>query len=268
MTLNTIISSACRRLGLSHASVFNSDQYDKDLGRFVDDRRIDFLLYGNANYDYVKLLPPHPAFHIIRDPRDIVVSAYFSHLHSHPTAAWPELEAHRRTLESLTLEEGLAEEILFRGKSFGHMASWNYDLENVLEIRFEDFATRTYDTMLNIFAALGLLSDEPVTFGSRFRGITAEGLARFRKRTGFQLIRYREGNRIHASELLNLIWQHRFEARAKGRRKGHEDVKNHYRKGKSGDWHNYFTPELARLFKDTYPGLVPMLGYAESDDWE
>ncbi len=268
MTLNTIAVGVCRRLGLTHKAVFNSDQFDHDLAQYCAQRNVDFLLYGNSNYRYASTLPDHLGFHIIRDPRDIVVSAYFSHMHSHPTASWPELEEHRKKLKSMDQEEGLAEEILFRQKSFGHMSEWDYNQPNVLEIRFESFVDRTYETLLEVFLHLGLIDEEerPGHFAWLY-GAMRDTLASLHKTLGTPVFSYRARRRLYATELLSLIWRHRFEARSKGRIKGQEDVKNHYRKGRSGDWRTYFTPELKLHFKSLYPGLIPDLGYENSDNW-
>jgi len=267
MSLNTILGCTCRRIGLRHAALFNSGQFDGDLAGYCDEHKIDFLLYGNANMNYVKNMPPHRGIHIIRDPRDIVVSAYFSHLHSHPTHAWPELKAHREKLGSMSQEEGLAEEIKFRNKSFRHMAVWDYAQDHVLEIRFESFIKSSYEILLAAFQHMSLVDESRLGYRNRFRNTVREVLASLRRRSGCNLLPYRPGRQIHASELLALNWQHRFEARSKGRSQGDEDVRNHYRKGRSGDWTNYFTPELKQAFKNNYPGLVPQLGYAPSDDW-
>ena len=267
MSLNTITGSVCRRLGLTHAAVFDSGMFQGNLPGYCAQQDVDFLLYGNANYQHVKSLPEHLGFHIIRDPRDIVVSAYFSHLYSHPTDAWPELEPHRKALQSLNEEDGLSKEIQFREKSFQHMTNWNYNQPGVLEIRFESFVERSYETLLSVFLHLGLINEDAPGYGTLFGSVLRNALASARQKTGSPLLRFRAGKRIHATELLSLVWKYRFEARTKGRGKGQEDVKNHYRKGRAGDWSHYFTPRLKDEFKKRYPGLVPDLGYEISDNW-
>ena len=263
MTFNTLCGAVCRRLGLRFRAVDNEEQFDRDLKGFTARERVDFLAYGNADIEFVRDLPGHRGIHIVRDPRDIVVSAYYSHLYSHPTAAWPELEAHRARLQELPQHEGLIEEMQFRRRSFGHMQSWDYSQAGILEIRFEDFASRSYDTILDAFTHLGLVDDGDYHFGKRLASILREVRAAWR----LPAIGGSGTRRLPASELLVLAWRNRFEARSRGRSQGKEDVGNHYRKGKVGDWAEHFTPEHKSVFKELYPGLVPELGYADSDGW-
>jgi len=114
---------------------------------------------------------------------------------------------------------------------------------------------------------MSLIDESALGYQNRFRDAAHGVLSSLRKRNGCNLLPYQSGRQIHTSELLALKWQHRFEARSKGRSQGDEDVRNHYRKGRSGDWTNYFTPNLKKAFKNNYPGLMPQLGYAASNDW-
>ncbi len=164
MWLNTLCAAVCQRLGLRYAAVYNEDQFGRDLPGWAAREGVHFLGYGNADLNFTSALPPHRGFHIIRDPRDIVVSAYFSHLKTHATGEWPELVAHRARLQSLSVEEGLLEEIRFRERSFRHMADWDYGQPEVLEIRFEDVTNRSYETLLAVFEHLGLLETRDYRF--------------------------------------------------------------------------------------------------------
>jgi hypothetical protein len=94
------------------AAVYNPHQFSNGLREFVEHNRIDFIAYGQADIKYIRALAELRGFHVIRDPRDMAVSAYFSHLYSHPTADWPELIKHRKILQSLSKREGLLLEIL------------------------------------------------------------------------------------------------------------------------------------------------------------
>ena len=267
MWLNTLCLAVCQRLGLQFDAVYNEDDFSRDLGAYAAQKKAHFISYGNADIEYCRSLPSHRAFHIVRDPRDIVVSAYFSHLKSHSTGLWPELIAHRERLSALSLDEGLLEEIRFRGRSFAHMASWDYEQPHVLEVRFEEITGRSYETLLRIFEHLGLLQSQDYRFGSRLASVLREIRAWLRVRTGRDLPGLPRAGRLPPPDLLTLAWRHRFQAKAAGRAKGQEDTGSHYRKGKSGDWVDHFRPEHKALFKELYPGLVARLGYGSNDDW-
>ena len=89
--ISSIVSSVCKKIGLRFFEVNGPPLFDHNLKSFVEGKKIEFLSYTNANIKFVNRLENFTGFHVIRDPRDIIVSAYFSHLHSHPTDIWPEL---------------------------------------------------------------------------------------------------------------------------------------------------------------------------------
>jgi len=179
MSLNTIAGAVCQRLGLRFGAVYDEFQINNDLADYCRKKRIDFVSYGNADTRYLQEMPEHKGFHIIRDPRDIVVSAYFSHRNSHSTSTWTELQSHRANLQKLDKDEGIAEEIRFRQRSFDHLQSWNFEQPNILEIRFEDLIGRHYESMLMIFDHLGLLSQSDYRFVNRPGGMYRELMACF-----------------------------------------------------------------------------------------
>jgi hypothetical protein len=268
MWLEDIARLACQRLGLTLGVVYDEDQFGRDLPRWLAEERTEFLVYGNADIEYTRALPRFRGVHIVRDPRDIVVSAYFSHLHSHSTSSWKELVSHRERLKTLDKEAGLAEEIRFRARSFGHMATWDYEQDNVLEIRFEDITVSSYETILSAFEWLGVVDDQEVyTRTARAAFLGRDVLGRINARTGGLLPVGKRLRTLPAPEVLAIVWHHRYTRRAKGRKKGKEDVRSHYRSGRSGDWRNHFSDDHKALFKSLYPGFVPQLGYEQSDDW-
>jgi hypothetical protein len=111
-----IISMAhhvCHRLGLKLVTAGSAEVFKHQLPQFVAANKIDFLCYSNATIEHVNTLDNFRGFHVVRDPRDIIVSAYFSHLHSHPTDEWPALLAHREQLKSVSRDEGLFVEMAF-----------------------------------------------------------------------------------------------------------------------------------------------------------
>jgi hypothetical protein len=267
MTFNTIVGSVCRRLGLRPGAVYDEFQFDGKLKHYVQSNGIDFLCYGNADIQYVRQLPSHKAFHIVRDPRDIIVSAYYSHRYSHATGGWPELVRHREKLGTLSVEDGIAEEIRFRARSFRQLLDWDFDNPDILEIRFEDFVKDDTRTLINAFEFLGLLDDSDYGFGKRLVGLYREIAAHLEAKTPFSVPSSLLGDKLPVPEFFSIAWRNRFAAKSRGRRKGTTDVRSHYRKGQSGEWSDVLTNDHKTLFKDMYPNLVPKLGYAPDDDW-
>ena len=58
-----------------------------------------------------------------------------------------------------------------------------------------------------------------------------------------------------------------FEKLSKGRKRGEEDPTSFFRKGIAGDWKNVFTEKNKREFKGAAGDLLISLGYEEDDNW-
>ncbi len=267
----TLINRAvCRELNLKFRIVdsprFNPAVFAQGLNAFVKRKRIDFLSYINADFQFAKGLENCAGFHVIRDPRDIVVSAYFSHLYSHPTAGWPELAAHRAQLQKVGKEEGLLLEMKFRMQEFEALYNWNYHQDNVLEMKMEDMIGSPYETMVQALSFLGLVDTAP-TFTRRFIHAVASAAAIHIKGTRLIPVTM-AGRKIPVDNLLGYIFKNRFSSIARGRTNGEEDVKSHYRKGVAGDWVNHFSPDHCRVFNEMFDDLLVKLGYETSTDWQ
>ncbi len=107
------------------------------LGRLVEAERPEVLAFTNADAAHLDDLPPFRGFHVIRDPRDVVVSGYLSHRYSHPTQDWPELAEHRRRLQQVSPQEGLFLEMNFSREWLAHMREWDYTRPDVLELKMD-----------------------------------------------------------------------------------------------------------------------------------
>jgi hypothetical protein len=213
-----------------------------------------------ADREQLDALRPERAFHVIRDPRDIVVSAYFSHRNSHPTDGLPLLAEHRERLRAVPKEEGLLLEMDFSRADLLAMAEWDYDRPNVLEVRLEELAASPYDGFVRIFRHLGLLGDDEPTKGRVLASFwLRRTLNRLATRPGFGLLR--RPIPVTGELLLGAVYANRFEAKTKGRPVGAEDPRSHYRKGAAGDWINHFTPDHVHAFEERFEGLPDKLGY-------
>ena len=60
----------------------------EDLENEISPNKVDFYICQTSIYEKVSKIKNYKGFHVIRDPRDIIISAYFSHLYSHSTEGW------------------------------------------------------------------------------------------------------------------------------------------------------------------------------------
>lgn len=230
----------------------------------MEERSVDFLSYTNAQVEDVKALSDHQGFHVVRDPRDVLVSAYFSHKNSHPTEDWPELKDHRRALQSLEKEEGLLKEIEFSRPFLETMRGWDYEQEHILEVKMEELTSAPDTYFPLILRHLGLWRDEDESVNLFRRGCHYGNRVLYKLHHALPVPipkRLTVVDMISPSTLEKILSAHRFERMTGGRSKGEADPDSHYRKGEPGDWKNHFTDRVHRVFRERYGGLVVKLGY-------
>lgn len=182
-----------------------------------------------VSYDTYSEIPKpasYRTFFVLRDPRDVVVSWYFSAKYSHRMVE--PIPAMRRDLQPLSEDDGYKYVIdrLVEWESFEAQRSWvTAEDPNVRIFRYEELAEDNADFIARLLSYLEI-------------GITAEDMA-------------------------TLTSRHRFEGRAEGRPQGEEDVNSHYRKGVAGDWKQRLSPAVLRYFEDRTGDLISFLGYQE-----
>src|SRR5439155_8186991 len=189
-------------------------------------------------------------FPVVRDPRDIVVSGYFSHKHSHPQVVDGttrlELVPHRRALLELDHDDGMLREIEFSGMFLDNMADWDYQQPGVLEVRMEDLVADSAAAWSRVLTHLDLYAAAPA-LGERLReAMVGWNLAPFRRspRVYAALRRFLPRaplRRMPASHLPVALERFSFTRLAGGRAPGEEDPTHHYRRGVPGDWRNHMT---------------------------
>jgi hypothetical protein len=246
--INSIIVQVCRDMNLKFAHVHNPGMFNQKLDLFVAQNRLDFLAYTNADIRFVAGLDNFLAFHVIRDPRDIVVSAYFSHLYSHPTEGWPALIEHRAKLQKVSKEEGLILEMQFSRKEFEDLYNWNYSQPHILEIKMEDLIESPYETMVDAFSFLRIVSSR-YSLKTTATFLCAAAMNRIRERTRGLFPFSMTMRKVPVENLLGYIYDNRFSKKADGRNAGQEDMTSHFRKGIAGDWVNHFNSEHCTYFK-------------------
>jgi hypothetical protein len=169
------------------------------------------------------------AFFVIRDPRDLVVSQYFSKLKSHKRSN--EIDQVRHELNRFSQKDGLKRMIdhLAENGYWDRIRSWgNIEDQNLKVFKYED-----------------LTSDETAF-------LTFKNLLAFCKLP------------VSDDVLENILANKSFEQLSEGRNQGEEDTSSHYRKGVAGDWMNYFDDDLKNKFNSVAGDIVTTFDYEPS----
>lgn len=182
------------------------------------------------DYRYFAALPKpdrYFAFFVKRDPRDLVVSFYFSNRYSHPLDAMVARE--RARLAQMTEPEGLMHTIEAFGKFVGILTSWE--------------AAACRDTRVRVV---------------RYEDLTGEN-----QLDAWQSLLRAADIRMPRSLLEEVLTTYSFANITGGRKPGTEVIAHKYRKGVAGDWKNHFTAPMLDAFYARYGSLCADLGYEE-----
>jgi hypothetical protein len=178
---------------------------------------------------YLAITKPsrYRTFFVLRDPRDIVTSWYFSALYSH--AGVGTIPEKRTQLAQLDLRAGLK------------LVVDQIDALGLFEAQ-HSWLDAAGDPMVAVF---------------RYEELAADNHAFLRK-----LLDYLEVP-MPAGRIAALSRRHSFERHANGRAQGLEDAHSHYRKGVAGDWKNFFDDEVLAHFNSVAGDTTRRLGYAD-----
>ncbi|MFE0588248.1 sulfotransferase domain-containing protein [Micromonospora echinospora] len=186
------------------------------------------LFHSYPRFEQIVKPGTYRAFFVIRDPRDIVVSSYFSLRNSH--APMGDILQARKILREKPMKEGLLYCInrLSERYTFKQLRSWAVapESETIRLFRYEDLT--------------GERQTDEVDQLLRHCGIT-----------------------VPRSELEDLLARYSFSKMKKDRESAGQI--SHYRKGKAGDWRNHFDDELYEAFTAATGDLVEVLGYPARD---
>ena len=191
---------------------------------FPPGRVISSLFLSHKKFTTIPKPDRYRTFFVLRDPRDVVVSSYFSARSSHtPMGDVPQV---RKVLQEKPMKEGLLYVIshLCEKGTFRALRSWATapEADAVRLVRYEDLTgERQAQEMDQLLRHCGII--------------------------------------LPPAELTDLLSRYSF-SRMRSDRPGPETV-SHYRKGKPGDWRNHFDDDVYDAFNTATGDLVTLLGY-------
>ncbi|MEM7563902.1 MAG: sulfotransferase domain-containing protein [Pseudomonadota bacterium] len=220
----------------------------------------DIVNFAHSQINVDALPQPFRGVHVVRDPRDVIVSGYFHHLRTnerwctnqnHKTSNFvdfpqvPHSQKHKsevwkqqylRSLNGMSYQENLRdldqeEGIQFELDRYGRwttedMENWSYDHPSVLEIKFEDVMSDYGDTFSKIFAHCGFNKSEIV-------------------------------NALDVAEKHNISNKNQVQL----------SEMPHVFSRETTRWHKYLSDGHKSIFKKRHQGVLEKLGYARDDHW-
>lgn len=195
------------------------------------------------------IYPEARVVHIIRDGRDVAVSAVH-HMWNHSADAGGHLD-------SVQAEE-LAKRDAYREDPEAFF-------ENGQSIFNEGrFRMGFVDPWRSLTASA--VEDGPALLGENYSEVRYEDLLENPEQEIGRLLEFL-GADTSEQAVTRSIEAGSFEKWTKGRERGQEDSSSFFRKGVAGDWQNAFTEEDKRIFKEMAGDLLIELGYEKDKDW-
>lgn len=224
------------------------------------DNSNDINILNNANTSNLNEYKNFKAIHLIRDPRDIVISGYYSHLKTHESSGWDRLIEHRKVLKRSTFKEGLIHEIDWLEPYFHDIENWDFSNKNVLELKFEEI-TKEID-LIKILKHLDF-------YDNSYLNLIKYPFKMIINKLHNKKILYFNFKNIKLTKRVakKITQRNTFKAVSGGRNKGIENLNSHYRKGISGEWKEVFDDELKEIFKKKYPNILLKTGYEKDNNW-
>lgn len=230
------------------------------LRALIEREKPDFLIIPESNMELIKEIDqPFRGFHIIRDPRDIIVSGYFSHMKSHALSSHGVTLEHRQKLQALSKEQGIDLEIATLGRiPLSNLYQWDYGNPSIHETEFKQITNDPIQEFTRIFAFMEMLEEKNDLI------FTVQCLYnRAMKKIGLKTMQIRS-ERYSAHQLRKTLEQLSFANLKRGRLRRLGQKAAHYRKGKSGDWKNHMTAQQEDEINRVFPGIIGKLGYDDS----
>lgn len=252
-----VIERMCNELGWKSVCAFQYtiDKYGS-LQKFIDEEKPDFLILPESTHERtLEIKVDYKGFHIIRDPRDIIVSCYFSHKKSHKISRFIPTAEHREKLQLLSKEEGLDYEISISKVFIENIYEWNYNYDNIFESKFEIITNSPKSELVNIYSFLDLLEENTSIV---FSLMCYFNRVMQKLKINFFKIKLKKYTGEQLEKTLNEL---SFESLKAGKNKGLGKTSSHYRQGSSGDWMNHLSDEQEKKILNYFPNILDKLGY-------
>jgi hypothetical protein len=199
--------------------------------------------------EIAEIYPQAKVVHIVRDGRDVAVSAAH-HVWNHSSDAGGHLD----TVKS----EELAKRDAYRKDPEAFLASGE-SIFNEERLR-KGFARGWHDMTARA------VEDGPNLLGENYAEVRYEDLLERPEEEIGRILRFL-GADAGEEGVRRAVEAGSFEKWAKGRERGREESTSFFRKGVAGDWRHVFTEGDRRVFKEEAGDLLIRLGYEKDDDW-
>ncbi|MBR9704036.1 sulfotransferase domain-containing protein [Candidatus Pacearchaeota archaeon] len=198
------------------------------------DKDTNIWMQNHGDIDFSKINKHYVGSHMIRDPRDVLISGYF--YHKWCSEEWCNRKrddfnnkSFKDILNELSKDKGLLFEMEHITRSYINiLKKWNFNNPNILEIKYEDYITNE-NNFIDLFE------------------------------------KYKFNNQT-INEAFKIVKLCHFKNKTK-RNLGDEKEKVHTRKGSPGDWKNHFKEVHKIKFKELYPDILIKLGYEKDNNW-
>lgn len=192
-------------------------------------RRFDVFFQDHSEFDFTSLAKAYRGLHLIRDPRDVIVSGAFYHQHSteawlHKPMAYLNGQTYQQALNRCsTLEDKLLFEMEYAGRhTIAEMLAWDYANPQFFEVKYEDLIV---DVELRLFREIFL-----------FLGFSEDQM----------------------DTLLEIAHAHSLFS-------GLNNDPSHVRSGQPQQWPTYFNATLKNRFDELFGDALIRLGYEKED---
>ena len=222
--LNSIFQKICRYHSLKLYK-------NNSLQEVIPPAKFDIFIQNHSMFDLESLEVPFRGMHIIRDPRDVIISGCFYHQRSkeewlhRPREKWQGLTYQEKINSYKTIDDQILFEMENTAQNAIHrMVKWDYTNPYFYEVKYEELI-EDYDLMLfhRIFSFLG------------FPGSVIPNLL---------IIAY--NNSLFSNQRIKSA---------------------HIRSGKKNQWKNYFKPIHKDRFLQLFGDCLIQLGYEKDNNW-